>query len=205
MTIKKKHFILIALITCGLVLSIWAFVNYQTKRKAKEQYNNALAQRFDEIIEATFPLLENYAQAMKGRADSVENIARKSKEDTCYSYRDAIAILWERYANTEEGKKCYIIMEEYEYFQISPVIEMLVNSGEIKKNESDAIKKLTWAGVLLREPYFLEYDSIINASIKARQLISECMEVIDPYRGKEQSIHAWRNYALMNYRHNRIK
>ena len=198
MTIKKKHFILIALILCGLALSIWAFVDYNTKRKAKEQIDNALAQRFDEAMDAAFPLLENYAIAMKDRADSVENMARKSEEDKSHSFSDAFYKLWEQYARTKQGINCSNMIEEYEYFRISPIIEVLVNSGDKKKNESDAIKKLTWAGTLLREPYLLGYDSIMNASRQARMFVSECIEVIEPYRNDKENIQAWRDLMLRN-------
>ena len=196
MTKKTKRIIIIALALCCIVLSIWAFVNYQTKRKAKEQYNNALAQRFDEAIDAAYPLLENYAIAMKDRADSIENMARKSKEDTSHGYSDAFYKLWEQYARTKQGINSYNMIEEYEYFRISPIIEILVNSGDKKKNESEAIKKLTWAGTLLREPYLLGYDSVMNASKEARQYISDCLEAIDPYHSKQNNIQAWRDLML---------
>jgi len=196
MTIKKKHFFLIALISCGFAFSIWAFVNYQTKRKAKERIDNALAQRFDEAMDAAFPLLENYAVAMKDRADSIVNMAQKSKEDTSHSYSDAFYKLWQQYARSEQGLKCYNMIEEYEYFRISPVIEVLVNSGNKKENESEAIKKLTWAGTLLREPYLFGYDSIMNASKEARQFVSDCLEVFEPYRNNNDNIQAWRDLML---------
>lgn len=199
MTKKTKRIIIIALALCCIVLSIWAFVNYQTKRKAKEQYNNALAQRFDEAIDAAFPLLENYAVAMKDRADSIENMARKSKEDTSHSYSDAFYKLWEQYARTKQGIHSYNMIEEYEYFRISPIIEILVNSGDKKKSESDAIKKLTWAGTLLREPYLLGYDSVMNASKEARQYISDCLEAIGPYHSKQNNIQAWRDLMLKKH------
>ena len=92
---------------------------------------------------------------------------------------------------------------EYEYFKVSPVIEMLINSGDNKKKESEAIKKLTWAGMLLKKPLIEEFDSLMNATREARQLISECMEVIEPYRSEETNIRAWRELVLGGRRTNR--
>ena len=196
MTIKKKHFILIALISCGIVLSIWAFVNYQTKRKAKEQIDNALAQRFDEAMDAAFPLLESYAIAMKDRADSIENMAIKAKEDSINKYRDAFTKLWMQYTRSEKSMNNYVLIEEFSYFRMSPIFEMLINSGDKKKNESDAIKKLTMAGMALNDPYRMEYDSLINTSKEVKQFISDYQEAISPYHSDKDNIRAWRELML---------
>ena len=196
MTIKKKHFILIALISCGIVLSIWAFVNYQTKRKAKEQIDNALAQRFDEAMDAAFPLLESYAIAMKDRADSIENMAIKAKEDSINKYRDAFTKLWVQYTRSEKSINNYVLIEEFSYFRMSPIFEMLINSGDKKKNESEAIKKLTMAGMALNDPYRMEYDSLINTSKEVKQFISDYQEAISPYHSDKDNIRAWRELML---------
>ena len=169
MTITKKHFTIIALLACVIALSTWAIIEYKTKREINDLTNKNLALRFDETIGDAFPLLENYALAMKDRSDSIEILARKAKKDTCHEYRYAFTLLWEVYAHSEKGKRCYELIEEYEYFKISPVIEMLINSGDNKKKESDAIKKLTWAGMLLKKPLIEEFDTLMNASKEARQ------------------------------------
>ncbi len=196
MTITKKHFTIIALLACVIALSTWAIIEYKTKREINDLINKNLALRFDETIDDAFPLLENYALAMKDRSDSIEILARKAKKDTCHEYRYAFTLLWEVYAHSEKGKRCYELIEEYEYFKISPVIEMLINSGDNKKKESDAIKKLTWAGMLLKKPLIEEFDTLMNASKEARQYISDYMEVMEPYRSEETNIRAWRELML---------
>lgn len=196
MTKKTKRIIIITLALCCIVLSIWAFVNYQTKRKAKEQYNNALAQRFDEAIDAAYPLLKNYAIAMKDRADSIEIMAIKAKEDTINKYRDAFTKLWMQYTRSEKSINNYVLIEEFSYFRMSPIFEMLINSGDKKKNESDAIKKLTMAGMALNDPYRMEYDSLINTSKEVKQNISDYQEAITPYRSDNENIRAWRELML---------
>lgn len=196
MTITKKHFTIIALLACVIALSTWAIIEYKTKREINDLTNKNLALRFDETIGDAFPLLENYALAMKDRSDSIEILARKAKKDTCHEYRYAFTLLWDVYAHSEKGKRCYELIEEYEYFKISPVIEMLINSGDNKKKESDAIKKLTWAGMLLKKPLIEEFDTLMNASKEARQYISDYMEVMEPYRSEETNIRAWRELML---------
>jgi hypothetical protein len=200
MTFKKKHFIIIALVSCGLALSVWVFTDYYSKRKAKEQIDNALAQRFDETMDVAFPLLEHYAIVIKDRMDSIEAIARKCKEDTSYSYSDAFTLLWLKYNRTEKARKNYIVMEEYEYFKMTPAIEMLVNSGDKKKKESDAIKNLTLAGTELNEPYRVHYDTLMNVSEKVKQCASDCLEAIEPYRNGKDDIHAWQELVLKRRR-----
>ena len=73
---------------------------------------------------------------------------------------------------------------------------MLINSGDNKKKESEAIKKLTWAGMLLKKPLIEEFDSLMNASKEARRYISDYMEVMEPYRSEETNIRAWRELML---------
>lgn len=203
MTITKKHFTIITLLLCVITLSTWAIIEYKTKREINDLINKNLAQRFDETIDDAYPLLENYALIMKDRSDSIEILARKAKDDTCHDYREAFTASWARYVHSEKGKRCYELTEEYEYFKISPVIEMLIKSGDNKKTESDAIKKLTWAGILLNKPLNLDFDSLMNATKEARQLISECMEVIEPYRSEETNIRAWRELMLVRNRTSR--
>ena len=67
-TITKKHFTIIALLACIIALSTWAIIEYKTKREINDLINKNLAQRFDENIGDAFPLLENYALAMKDRS-----------------------------------------------------------------------------------------------------------------------------------------
>ena len=183
MTITKKHFTIIALLACVIALSTWAIIEYKTKREINDLTNKNLALRFDETIGDAFPLLENYALAMKDRSDSIEILARKAKKDTCHEYRYAFTLLWEVYAHSEKGKRCYELIEEYEYFKIPPVIEMLINSGDIKKKESDAIKKLTWAGMLLKKTLIEEFDTLMNASKEERnQRLIICRHPITQFR-----------------------
>ena len=74
---------------------------------------------------------------------------------------------------------------------------MLINSGDNKKKESEAIKKLTWAGMLLKKPLIEEFDTLMNASKEARQYISDYMEIMEPYRSEETNIRAWRELMLV--------
>ena len=163
MTIKKKSFTIIAFISCLIAIAIWGVYRHHAKSDDNEQLNDALAERFDEIIEVAYPLIENYAIVMKDRADSIESMARKAKEDTRNGYKEAFISLWQRYAYSDKVANSYSLVEEYEFFKLSPIIEMIVNSGSKREKEADAIKKLTWAGSLLRDPYQIDYDSLMNA------------------------------------------
>ena len=133
---------------------------------------------------------------MKDRADSIESMARKAKEDTSNEYKEAFISLWQRYAYSDKVANSYSLVEEYEFFKLSPIIEMIVNSGSKREKEADAIKKLTWAGSLLRDPYQIDYDSLMNASKQVRQIVSEYMEAIEPYHSNETNIRAWRDLLI---------
>lgn len=196
MTIKKKRFTIFALISCIIAIAIWGVYHHHAKSDDNEQLNDALAERFDEIIEVAYPLIENYAIVMKDRADSIESMARKAKEDTRNGYKEAFTTLWQRYAYSDKVANSYSLVEEYEFFKLSPIIEMLVNSGSKREKEADAIKKLTWAGSLLRDPYQIDYDSLMNASKQVRQIVSEYMEAIEPYHSNETNIRAWRDLLI---------
>ena len=196
MTIKKKPVVFIALALCSFAIATWAIHHYKARHDAEEQYQNSLAERFDEVMEIAFPLFDNFALAMNERADSIDVLAQRSKEDTSRVFTDALGVLWEKYIRTEGGRKGFAMIEEYEYFKMSPLFSVLMNSGEKKKKETEAIQKITRAGTILLEPYLLQYDSLMNASKEARRYISESREVLEPYRSENKDIHAWRNLLM---------
>ncbi len=197
MTITKKHFIIIALLSCVFVLTAWAIMDYKTKHDVNDQINKNLAQRFDETIDKVYPLIESYALALKERADSIEVNAGKAKNDESVNFNGAFGRLWEQHLHTQGCRKILVTLEEYEYFKISPVIEILIHSGDKKKKESEAIQKLTQAGMMLKEPYLVaDYDPLMNVLKEARQYISDYMEIMEPYRSEETNIRAWRELML---------
>ena len=204
MTITKKHFTIIVLLACVIVLSTWAIIEYNKKRELNKLINNGLAQRFDETIDDAFPLLENYALSLKERSDSIEDIADKAKNEDSADFNGAFGRLWEQHLHTKGCRRVLVILEEYEYFKISPVIKLLIYSGDKKMKESEAIQKLTQAGIMLKEPYLVVgYDPLINVLKEARQLISESLETIEPYRSEETNIQAWRELMLVRNRTSR--
>jgi len=193
MTIKKKPFIITVLMLCGIALATWAILHYKAKHDMEEQYQNSLAERFNEVMEFAFPLINSYAISIKERADSIEVLAQRSKEDTSRAFTDAFGVLWEKQIRTQGGRKGLMLIEEYEYFKLSPVFAFLMDSGDKKKKETEAIQKISQAGVMLKEPYLLEYDPLMEAIKTARQYVSESIEVIEPYRSENKDVHAWNN------------
>ena len=193
MTIKKKPAIITVLTLCGIALATWAILHYKARHEMEEQYQNSLAERFDVIMDSVFPLLENVALSMNERTDSIEAIAKRAKEKNSSDYKEAFYNLWVQYVHSEKARKNYALLEEYEYFKVSPVYKMLMEAGEKRMKEADAIKKITWAGASLKEPFLLEYDSLMIYSKNVHQYFSESLEVIEPYRGENKDIHAWRN------------
>ena len=196
MTTKKKSFAIIVFVLCFIAIALWAVYHHTTKSDGDEPLNDAQAERFDIIMDDAFPLIENYAVAMKDRADSIESMAKRAKEDTRNGYREAFNTLWQQYAVSDMATNYYVLIEEYEFFKLSPIIELLVNSGSKREKESDAIKKLTWAGGLLKEPYRIEYDSLMNASKQVHEIVSDCMQTMEPYRSNKTNIRAWRDLMI---------
>lgn len=201
MTKKKKRIIIGVLAVGCLVIAIWSVMRYQARRELLEQFNSDLAVRFDSIMAITYPLIDGYATAMKDRADSIEVMANRAKTDTERSYMDAFSVLWEKYCRTPQGSKCNAIMEEYEFFKNSSTYTMLTNSGDNRKVESEALQNLTLAGYMLKEPYFLEYDSVIHADKTAKELIVSSLQVIEPYHSNQTNIRAWRTETPNKYMH----
>ena len=76
---------------------------------------------------------------------------------------------------------------------------MLMNSGTQRKAEAEALEKLTVAGLMLKEPYFLEYDSVLVVTKAARQHIADGMSVMEPYRSKQTNTKAWRDVKPEKY------
>ena len=199
MTKTKKRVIITILAVCCVFISVWAIMRYNARRELVEQFNSDLAMRFDNIMESTFPLIDNYATAMTDRADSIDALARRAKADNDHGYSDAFSILWVQYLRTPVSGKCLNIMSEYEYLKLSPVYQMLTNSGDKRQEEAVALQKMTIAGEMLKEPYFLDYDSVMNVSKTARQYIADGLKVMEPYRSKQTDIRAWKKITPQQY------
>lgn len=199
MTKTKKRVIITILAVCCVLISVWSIMRYNARRELVEQFNSDLAMRFDDIMESTFPLIDNYAMVMIGMADSIDALARRAKADNDHIYSDGFSILWEQYLRTPVAGNCLYIMSEYEYLKLSPVYQMLTNSGDKRQEEADALQKLSNVGVMLKEPYFLDYDSAINVSKTGRQYIEDCLKVMEPYRSKQTDIRAWRKITPQEY------
>lgn len=199
MTKTKKRVIITILAVCCVLISVWSIMRYNARRELVEQFNSDLAMRFDDIMESTFPLIDNYVTAMIGRADSIDAIARRAQADNDHVYSDGFSILWEQYLRTPVAGECLYIMSEYEYLKLSPVYQMLTNSGDKRQEEADALQKMSRVGVMLKEPYFLDYDSVISVSKTARQYIADCLKVMEPYRSKQTDVRGWRQITPQKY------
>lgn len=193
MTKKTKQLIIAVIAVFVVGIATWAFINYKAKREKIEQYNSALAERFDKTMTIAYPLLESYVVAMEDRADSIEALAKKSEETDSLSFNEAFGILWEKYVRTQGARKSIVLLEEFEFFKTSPVLERLLNSGEKRQKEADAIQKITVAGNRLVEPYLLPYDSLMNTTKRAKQYLSDGLEVLKPYRSDNTNFRSWRD------------
>jgi hypothetical protein len=192
MVVRRKQLTIIALALCGIALMAWFLGTYLSKRAKQEQYQQALAQRFDKAIDIAYPLIESYALSVKDRVDSIEVMAKRSKEDHHSSYKEAFGRLWVNYTQTEGARKNSVLLEELEYFKLSPFFSMLMDSGEKRQKEAEAIRKINWAGELLKKPCLIEYDSLMIDTKQARQFVSDGLEVLEPYHSENDNIHAWR-------------
>lgn len=197
---KKKIRIITSLLAVGcLGVALWAGIRYQARRELMEQFNSDLAVRFDSILAITYPLIDGYATAMKDNADSIQVMANRAKADDHQEYSDAFVSEWAQYTKTPEAGKGFALMGEYEYLRNSPVYTMLMNSGDKRKKEMEALQKLTMARDLLRDPFFKDYETVMNATKTARQQIDEGLEVMEPYRSKNTNVRAWRNVTPQQY------
>lgn len=199
MTRKKKLIIITVLAVCCVVTAVWSLMRYYARHELVEQFNGDLALRFDDIMERTYPLIDHYATAMIARADSIDALARRAKADNDHIYSDGFSILWEQYLRTPVAGECLYIMSEYEYLKLSPVYQMLTNSGNKRKDEADALHKMSNAGVMLKEPYFLDYDSAISVSKTAKQYITDGLKVMEPYHSKQTDVRGWREVTPEKY------
>ena len=199
MTKKNKRVIITVLAVCCIITAVWSIMRYNARRELVEQFNSDLALRFNDIMERTYPLIDHYAAAINDRADSIDVIAGRAKANEDLRYSDAFSVMWEQYLKTPVAKKCFNMMGEYEYLKLSPVYQMLTNSGDKRQEEAVALQKMTIAGEMLKEPYFLDYDSVMSVSKTARQYIADGLKVMEPYRSKQTDIRAWRKITPQQY------
>ena len=131
---------------------------------------------------------------MEDRADSIEALAKRSEETDSLSFNAAFGLLWEKYVQTQGARKGLVLLEEYEYFRISPLLKMLMDSGEKRQKEAEAIQKITSAGDALVEPYLhARQDSLMSITKRARQFLSDGLEVLKPYRSENTNYRSWRD------------
>lgn len=199
MTKKNKRVVITVLAVCCVIISVWTIMRYNARRELVEQFNSDLAQRFNDIMERTYPLIDNYAKAMVDRADSIDAIANRAKANEELRYSDAFSVLWEQYLKSPAAKKGFNMIGEYEYLKLSPVYQMLTNSGDKRQEEADALQKMSVAGEMLKEPYFLGYDSLMSVSKTARQYIVDGLKVMEPYRSEQTDIQGWREITPQKY------
>lgn len=197
---KTKKRVIIAILAAGcVIISVWSIVHYRARHALVEQFNSDLALRFNDIMERTYPLIDTYATTMIDRADSIDAIARRAKADSNHVYSDAFSILWEKYLKTPVAGKSIYIMSEYEYLKLSPVYQMLINSGDKRQEEAVTLQKMSNVGMMLKEPYFLDYDSVMSVSKTARQYIEDCLAVMESYRSEQTDIRGWREITPQKY------
>ena len=193
MSFKKKHIVVVALTLCGIAILAWAIGSYLSNRAKQEQYQQELAQQFDKVYDIAYPLIENYAFTLNDKADSIEAMRNQAMAKDSAQYNLVLYSLWAEYIKTAKARNASALQEEFEYFRNSPIFTLLMNGGEKRKKEIDAIQKLTWAGRLLLDPVLLKSDSLMNATKQAQQLISDGLEVIEPYHSENTNIRAWRD------------
>ena len=80
-----------------------------------------------------------------------------------------------------------------------PYIKCLPIRGDKRKDEADALQKMSIAGEMLKEPYFLGYDSLMSVSKTARQYIVDGLKVMEPYRSVQTDIQGWREITPQKY------
>lgn len=193
MVIKRKHIVIVALTLCGIAVLAWAIGSYMAKRAKQEQYQQALAQRFDQVYDVAYPLVTNYALSLNDKADALDSMRNQAMAKDSTQYNFVLYSLWAEYIKTAKARNASVLQEEIEYFRNSPVFSLLMNSGEKRQKEAEAIQKLIDAGQLLLDPFLLSSDSLKNATKRARQFLSDGQEVLKPYRSENTNYRSWRD------------
>ena len=184
---------IVALTLCGIAVLAWAISSYMAKRAKQEQYQQALAQRFDQVYDVAYPLVTNYALSLNDKADALDSMRNQAMAKDSTQYNFVLYSLWAEYIKTAKARNASVLQEEIEYFRNSPVFSLLMNSGEKRQKEAEAIQKLIDAGQLLLDPFLLSSDSLKNATKRARQFLSDGQEVLKPYRSENTNYRSWRD------------
>ena len=193
MVVRKKYLMIVALTLCGIAVLAWAISSYMAKRAKQEQYQQALAQRFDQVYDVAYPLVTNYALSLNDKADALDSMRNQAMAKDSTQYNFVLYSLWAEYIKTAKARNASVLQEEIEYFRNSPVFSLLMNSGEKRQKEAEAIQKLIDAGQLLLDPFLLSSDSLKNATKRARQFLSDGQEVLKPYRSENTNYRSWRD------------
>lgn len=192
---KKKKVIWI-IIGCIVVASTIAIpISIRHKHNNEKQYQEDLSQRFDEIMEKSFPFLSNFADALYLHSQVLENNARIAyKNFPQDNFVEAFCTLNQQYSNTEEGRNVHSWLYHFRNsFNIGYAgLALESGGGELRKKESKAYNKLLYASDNLKLLQEEDYNTILKRCNESQKWILEAMKDLSKYNNYRYGVDDWR-------------
>ena len=193
---KKKKIIAIVIILPIVVLFLMWFVN---KQQNERQYAEDLAVRFDETMKASCPMLAITTTALYRRAEMWEQNATEAYKNYPHEYKEAFQYLNSQSSRTYQASRFFIDIETYKFFLSSASFDHLYHGGDLRKKESEAFCKILYAYQTPTDPLEIEYEELIAKLHKAKEALSESIEVLSKYKAGCGELNDWRHVSPMKY------
>lgn len=193
---KKGYIIGLILLPVIVLFTMW-YVNKQLNEK---QYAEDLAARFDDAMNASYPMLAVTNAAIYWRADMWEKNATDAYKYYPRDYQEAFQQMNIQTFNTERGIAVTRDILNYNFFIGSGAYGVLERGGDLRKEEVKAFRKLFYAYKHPDNPLEMEYEELINEIHEAKKALSESSEMLSKYKNESSNIDSWRYFEPIKYK-----
>jgi len=187
---KNKTRIVIAfvLFAAFLILFLMWFINKQQNEK---QYNEDLANRFDQGMLISAPLLSNVADAMILNIQQLEKNATIANHLGQYNdFHDSFIELNQQSLGTPESRFISSYQAQFRMFITSRTYGFLAHGGKLREKESQAFMQLVYEiSEFIDEDW--DYDSLMIVLGQRKEKVLEAQKMISAYPNTGD-IDAWR-------------
>jgi hypothetical protein len=161
----------------------------------QEKIDGVAAERFYYALLTSYPFLNQSANVVISRANSIKDIASEVGFD-----RYNFSTLWSGYLNSSEALKESNALYNLDFFISSNAYSSITHAAKQNKDIASSIISYTIASRKIRDiENIIEMDSIIHIADQAKQSAYKCQDAISDYANDSHDINDWKNFDSMEY------
>lgn len=173
-----------------IVGTLWAVNKYINDK----EFNEALAEDYDEKMMDAYPFVKTLADATYVQASMLENNALAAN-NVCsqQDYHDVLSALISQFYQTQQGRWVGLTLSQYDLFVSSYIYGIIGNTSiESRKSEVKAVWGLYYAYKNLKYPMEISCDSLLKVCDVSKKTIIENVGVLKKYERTDVALDSWR-------------